>query len=139
MSAYVDGELDDAAGAGLFAHLGACASCRRSFASLSTIRQHFASAPVPDVPERLDRRIRGLHAAPAARVSRLRTIWSQRLTIPAPAFALVLLIASVTILASLLWLKTTPAPAGEQQVMYIMSMPAVEVEGVPDHSSSHVQ
>lgn len=139
MSAYVDGELEDTAGAELFAHLGTCASCRRSYATFSVIRQHFSSAPAPEVPGSLDRRIHRLHAAPAARVSRLRTIWSQRLTVPAPAFALVLLIASVTILASLLWLRTTPTPAGEQQVMYIMSMPTVEVEGVPDHPSSHVQ
>jgi anti-sigma factor RsiW len=139
MSAYIDGELDDAAGAEMFAHLGACASCRGSFSAMSSIRSHFASAPAPEIPERLDRRIHRLHAAPAARVSRLRTIWSQRLTVPAPAFALALLIASVTILVSLVWLKTAPSPASEQQVMYIMSMPAVEVEGVPDHSSSHVQ
>ena len=139
LSAYIDGALSDTAGAELFAHLGACASCRRSFAAMSLIRTRLAAAPAPEVPERLDRRIRRLHAAPAARVSRLRTVWTQRFTIPAPAFALALLIASITILASVLWLKTTPATGGEQQVMYIMSMPAVEVEGVPDHSSSRVQ
>jgi anti-sigma factor RsiW len=139
MSAYIDGELDDATGADLFAHLGTCTTCRQSFTAMSAIRTRFAAAPAPEVPERLDRRIHRLHAAPAARVSRLRTVWTQRFTIPAPAFALALLIASVTILASVLWLRTTPAPAGEQQVMYIMSMPAVEVEGVPNHPSSHVQ
>lgn len=138
LSAYIDGALNDTAGAELFAHLGTCASCRRSFAAMSAIRTRIAAAPPPEVPERLDRRIHRLHAAPAARVSRLRTVWTQRFTIPAPAFALALLIASITILASVLWLKTTPAPTGEQQVMYIMSMPAVEVEGVPRRSDPHI-
>jgi anti-sigma factor RsiW len=139
ISAYIDGELDDASGADLFAHLGVCASCRRSFAAMSAIRPQFASAPAPVVPDRLDRRIHRLHAAPTARVSRVRTFWTQRFTVPAPAFALALLIASVTILVSLLWLKTTPPPAGEQQIMYIMNMPAVEVEGVPGQTDTHVQ
>lgn len=139
MSAYMDGAVDDTTGADLFAHLGSCASCRRSFAAMSAIRTRMAAEPAPEVPERLDRRVRRLYAAPAARVSRLRTVWTQRFTIPAPAFALALLIVSVTILASVMWLKAAPAPAGEQQVMYIMSMPAVEVEGVPNHPSSHVQ
>ncbi len=138
MSAYIDGVLDDAGGAELFAHMGTCTQCRQTYAGMSAIRTYCAVAPAPEVPERLDRRIHRLHAAPAARVSRLRKVWTQRLTIPAPAFALALLVVSVTVLATVVWLRTTPAPAEEQQVMYIMSMPAVEVEGVPGRNGSHI-
>lgn len=139
MSAYIDGQADDAAGAELFAHMGTCPACRQTFAAMGSIRPRLAAAATPEVPLRLDRRIRRLHAAPAARVSRLREIWTRRLTIPAPAFALALLIISMTLLASAVWLKGRPVPAEEQQVMYIMSMPAVEVEGVPGRTDTHRQ
>jgi anti-sigma factor RsiW len=144
ISAYIDRELDDDAGAELFAHLGTCVSCRRSFASLSALHTQIRSTPSPEVPSTLDRRIHRLHATPAARVSRLnatvRSFWSQRLSVPAPAFAIVLLAATATLLISLLLLRTTPPqPAGEQQVMYIMNMPAVEVEGVPEHPAQHIR
>jgi anti-sigma factor RsiW len=143
ISAYIDRELDDEAGAELFGHLGTCATCRTSFAALSTIHTRISATPPTDVPVTLDRRIRRLHAAPAARASRLqanvRSFWSRRLSVPAPAFAIVLLAATVTLLISLLLLRTTPPqPAGEQQVMYIMNMPAVEVEGVPEHAAQHI-
>jgi len=143
LSAYVDGELTDDSSAELFTHLGACPSCRRSFAAVSALRAHIASAPAPEVPLRLDRRIARLQPAAPARESRLRngirSLWLHRMTIPAPAFALALLLVTASILVSLLLIRTTPPPAGEQQVMYIMNMPAIEVEGVPNHSSSHVQ
>lgn len=139
MSAYIDGQADDTAGAELFAHMGTCPACRQTFAAMGSIRPRLAAAATPEVPLRLDRRIRRLHAAPAARVSRLREIWTRRLTIPAPAFALALLIISMTLLASAVWLKGRPVPAEEQQVMYIMSMPAVEVEGVPGRTDTHRQ
>lgn len=138
MSAYIDAQADDTAGAELFAHMGTCPTCRQTFATMSAIRPRLAAAAVPEIPVRLDRRIRRLHAAPAARVSRLREVWTRRLTIPAPAFALALLIVSMTILATALWLRGRPAPAAEQQVMYIMSMPAVEVEGVPGRTDTHI-
>jgi anti-sigma factor RsiW len=144
ISAYIDHELDDEAGAELFAHLGTCISCRQSFAALSALHTQIASTPSPEVPSTLDRRIRKLHATPAARASRLqanvRSFWSRRLSVPAPAFAIVLLAATATLLISLLLLRTTPPrPAGEQQVMYIMNMPAVEVEGVPEHPAQHIR
>jgi anti-sigma factor RsiW len=144
ISAYIDRELDDDAGAELFAHLGTCVSCRRSFASLSALHTQISAAPAPEVPSSLDRRIHRLHATPAARASRLNarvhSFWSQRLSVPAPAFAIMLLAATATLLFSLLLLRTTPPqPAGEQQVMYIMNMPAVVVEGTPEHPAPHIQ
>lgn len=138
MSTFIDGEAGDTAVAELFAHMGTCPACRQTFTAMSAIRPRMAAAAAQEVPVRLDRRIRRLHAAPAAQVSRLREVWTRRLTIPAPAFALALLIISVTILASVLWLRGTPAPPEQQQVMYIMSMPAVEVEGVPGRTDSHI-
>jgi anti-sigma factor RsiW len=144
ISAYIDRELDDDAGAELFSHLATCVSCRRSFASLSALHIQISSTPAPEVPSSLDRRIHRLHATPAARASRLNatvhSLWSRRLSVPAPAFAILLLAATATLLISLLLLRTTPPqPAGEQQVMYIMNMPAVEVEGIPDHPAHHIQ
>ena len=144
ISAYIDRELDDDAGAELFAHLGTCISCRQSFASLSVLHAQLGNTPAPEVPSTLDRRIHRLHATPAARVARLQTnvrsFWSRRLSVPAPAFAIVLLAATATLLISLLLLRTSPPrPAGEQQVMYIMNMPAVEVEGVPEHPVQHIR
>ena len=89
-------------------------------------------------PGRLDRRIHRLHAAPAARVSRLRNgLWSRALPSPLRHSRSCLLdrIRDASRFAPVAP-HHTAAPAGEQQVMYIMSMPAVEVEGVPDHPSS---
>ena len=144
ISAYIDRELDDDAGAELFSHLGSCATCRASFAALSALHIHISAMPPTNVPVTLDRRIRRLHATPAAQASRLqanvRSFWSRKLSVPAPAFAIVLLAATATLLVSLLLLRTAPPqPAREQQVMYIMSMPAVEVEGIPEHPAQHIQ
>jgi anti-sigma factor RsiW len=143
MSAYCDAELDDAAGAELFSHLGSCPECRRAFASYTALRPRIAAVQLLDVPVRLDRRIARLHSSPAARFSRLRqsarSVWTGRLVVPAPALALGLLLLTASILVSALVIKTTPPPPGEQQVMYIFSMPAIEVQGVPDQTSSHIQ
>ncbi len=143
MSAYVDRELDDAGGADLFEHLGSCAACRRSFAAFAAMRPAVAALDAPEVPARLDRRIARMHSSPAARYSRLRqsarSVWTGRLIVPAPAMALGLLLLTASILVSALVLRTTPPPPGEQQVTYIFSMPAIEVQGVPDKSSSHIQ
>lgn len=143
MSAYVDGELDDATSAELFTHLGGCQDCRGSFASYAALHPQIAALRPPEVPVRLDRRIARLHSSPAAHFSRLqhsaRTAWSRRLIIPAPALALGLLLLTASMLVTALLIKTTPPPRGEEQVTYIFSMPAIEVQGVPDQSSSHIQ
>ncbi len=143
MSTYIDGESDDAGNTELFRHLGACLSCRKTFAELGALRTRIAAIPEPSVPTHLDRRIARLNATRPAQVShlatRLRSLWESRLTVPAPALALTLLLATVTLFISLLYIRTAQPPAGEQQVMYIMSMPAIEVHGAPGHTSSHAQ
>lgn len=143
ISAFIDRELADDIAAELFAHLGSCPRCRRTFTTLATLHERIAMLPDPAVPHALDRRMRSMDAPPVARIARagsdLRTLWRRRLAIPAPALAIALLAVMATILLSVLLLRPQPAPPAQQQVMYIMSMPAVEVEGVRDRPDQRMQ
>jgi hypothetical protein len=53
LTAYVDGELDDASGSAMRGHLRTCAACRRAADDELGVRDAMAKLPSPDVPASL--------------------------------------------------------------------------------------
>jgi len=134
VSRYIDRELDESRTALLFAHLAGCTGCREFLGSMMGLRSTLHRLPTPSVPATLDRRI---HAIRPGRqkitpllIDRVHAWWNRRLLIPVPALAVTaLLILSAVLVSFSLWQSARHSPAPELQVMYIMSLPTVEVEG----------
>jgi anti-sigma factor (TIGR02949 family) len=57
LTAYVDGELDDATGSALRGHLRTCATCHAAAEDEVAVRDAMAKLPTPDVPAELWRSI----------------------------------------------------------------------------------
>lgn len=145
VSALLDRELPEDRQADLFAHLAVCSPCRHSLASIQSLHSELKGVPAPRIPRSLDVRVEKLAArrfmTQNTILEAVRQFWSDRLVIPAPAFAAgvfaLLLAVTVTVAA----LRGSFAPATEQppQVTYIMSLPTVEVRGVPLRTLDAVQ
>jgi anti-sigma factor RsiW len=134
VSRYVDRELDEGRIALLFAHLAGCTGCREFLDSMMALRSTLHRLPAPAVPATLDRRIHAIRPDRRKPIPLLIDLvhgwWNRRLVIPVPALAgTALLILSAVLVSFSLWQSARHAPAPELQVMYIMSLPTVEVEG----------
>jgi anti-sigma factor RsiW len=110
ISAYLDDALDLSSQATMFAHLGECGQCRVFLRRMLDLRAGLAAIPAPEVPPSLDRRVMRLRMKRAGALKgaaeRLRTLWSQRLSVPLPSAALIALaLITVTVLSISLWQK----------------------------------
>jgi hypothetical protein len=66
--------------------------------------------------------------------------WNRRLSISLPALAgTALLLLTAALVSFSLWQSTRRTPAPELQVMYIMSLPTVEVEGFAPAQTPSIQ
>ena len=73
LSAYIDGQLDDAAAARLEEHVEACSPCRDALAELRTVRSTLRELPQVAAPRSFALREADVRPAPATRVSGGRT------------------------------------------------------------------
>ena len=136
ISAYVDRELDDANAVALFAHLTACDACRGKMIGLLALRESIHRSRPHEFPASLDRRIGGLHfgdkppVEPITRRSAIRLI-RQKISLPV---SVLLLVVMTTILGSA-YVTSKYFPLheviekSEQELVYIMELPQVEVKG----------
>jgi anti-sigma factor RsiW len=146
ISAFVDHEIDDQQGAAVFMHLGTCSSCRIFLASLQKIR---STIPVTleEVPASLDARVRAIPGRElkkgdlASIVQRTAAWWKHRLAIPAPAFAvlILMLLMSAAMIFELLRTPHSYTDTQSSPVVYIMSLSPIEVQAQRIDESPRVQ
>jgi anti-sigma factor RsiW len=134
ISAYLDDALDLSSQATMFAHLGECGQCRVFLRRMLDLRAGLAAIPAPEVPPSLDRRVMRLRMKRTRPIKgageRLRTLWSQRLSVPLPSAALIALaLITVTVLSISLWQKP--------DVISVPSLPAVDVYAEPSTNPSN--
>ncbi len=123
ISAYLDDALDLSSQATMFAHLGECGQCRLFLRRMLDLRAGLAAIPAPEVPPSLDRRVMRLKLKRTRPMKgareRLRTLWSQRLSVPLPSAALIALaLITVTVISISLWQKP--------DVVSVFCLPAVD-------------
>ncbi len=130
ISRLLDNELPDERQVATFSHLTACASCREFFKSSRFIRRHLDDLPV--YPTDLDIRIQtaaARHRRTAAHPpshSHRRAFLGRSVRVPLPAVAAILL-ALGTSLFFAVDAATTARPQ-EERVIYVPTLPEVEVE-----------
>jgi|WetSurMetagenome_2_1015567.scaffolds.fasta_scaffold189458_2 anti-sigma factor RsiW len=134
ISALIDHEVDDAQSAEIFSHLGTCPSCRSFLASTQRLRTILANH-ADTVPATLDARIRSISrmkvfGGVASILHRRMAWWKHQVAIPAPAFALLLLmlLMSAASVFGLLRKSSLHSEAQTPSVVYIMSLSPIEVE-----------
>jgi len=134
-SLFIDGELSDSQSGELFSHLSSCIHCRQFMHSAVQIRIAVMRSPTLAVPPTLDERVSKIRLRPTpARVPlriKARHFWNQRFLVPVPAVlsaGMMLLVAIAISIASL-----TKSPRENQEAMtktaYMVTLPAVEVQG----------
>jgi anti-sigma factor RsiW len=145
ISAYIDHELDDAQTAALFEHLGVCSSCR-TFLTITLQLRSTLSAHTTTVPATLDERIDSLgRVGPlrqrSAMAHRAAAWWRHRLAVPAPAFALLvlMLLGGAAAIIGLTQAHPPQIPSQTSSVVYIMSLSPIEVEAQRIHDTPHMQ
>jgi anti-sigma factor RsiW len=134
VSRYIDRELDEGRIALLFVHLGGCAGCRDFLSSIMELRSALHRLPAPSAPATLDRRIHAIRPGRQRLTPLLIDLvhgwWNRRLLIPVPALAgTALLLLSAALVSFSLWQSARHLAVPKLQVMYIMSLPTVDVEG----------
>ena len=140
MSAFLDGQLDELVSRETFLHLSVCAPCRGFLRSSIVIQQGFRDLPIPSVPTSLDRRILHIPDRDQQRTRplsvRIRSALSSRFDIPVPALVGGMGLLLITVSLSV-WSLLNNGFAGrqpEQEVVYVVDIPPVEVVGVPPSS-----
>ena len=134
ISTYIDDALDAPSQSTMFAHLGTCSKCRVFLRSMLDLRAGLAAFPAPEVPPSLDKRVMGLKMNRARTMKgaaeRIRTLWSQRLSVPLPSAALIALaLITVTVLSISLWQKP--------DMVSVYCLPAVDVYAEPSTNPSN--
>jgi predicted anti-sigma-YlaC factor YlaD len=131
LSAFLDGNCGEREAEEAFAHCGTCPDCR-GFLRVAILLQHDVRAlPSPAVPSTLDRRVLRIPEIERAAgwAGRLHTALRSRMRVPIPAFAgaLGLLLAT---LGFSIWLYLQHGIVPQQEVIYMVSTPTVEVYGI---------
>jgi predicted anti-sigma-YlaC factor YlaD len=131
LSAFLDGNCGEREAGEAFAHCGACPECR-GFLRAAILLQHDVRAlPFPAVPPELDRRVLRIPDVERAigLAGRIRLALSGRMHVPVPALAgaLGILVAALGISV---WLYVQRGNVPQQEVVYMVSAPTVEVYGI---------
>jgi anti-sigma factor RsiW len=127
ISTYIDDALDAPSQSTMFTHLGTCSECRIFLRRMLDLRAGLAASPAPEVPPSLDKRVMRLKMKRARTMTgaaeRIRTLWSQRLSVPLPSAALIALaLITATVLSISLWQKP--------DMVSVYCLPAVDVYAV---------
>jgi len=141
ISMYIDRALGATDTPQLFLHLSECAHCRSFLARMLELRRELASMPDPEPSRILDRRMLALRVSrtgiASGITSALRALWMRRLAVPLPAAAmLALVLLTVSAVSYSLWSKSSAEPP-KHDVIYMLGMPAVEVQGVQQGIDTH--
>jgi anti-sigma factor RsiW len=144
VSRFIDRELEESRTAPLYGHLAGCKHCRAFLGSMMELRSTLHRLPAPGVPATLDRRIRGIRPDRRRSVpvpfDRISFWWNRRLPVPVPVLAgTALLLLAAALVSFALWQSAGRTPAPDLQVMYIMSLPTVEVEGFAPAQTPSIQ
>lgn len=124
-----DGDLNDEESQMLFTRLSAQRQLREEFRALADLKNNIRGTRSIPFPRALDDRIRPMFArgkrtmAPDA--LSVRGIFRRRLTIPVPAFAVLILIMIAGILFSL---RPETPPQYKTEVIYLSEMPTYVVQ-----------
>jgi len=142
ISRYLDDDLSDREEQEMFAHLAGCESCRGFVRDVMQLRNALRRIPAPEPSDSLDRRVLSIPEQWAREhhhvLSRTAGFWKQRLAVPMPAAAAVLLaFLLTTVLALSMWFR--PVEQTKPEVRYIMGLPEVEVRGIPGLPAKSVQ
>ena len=133
VSAFLDGNSSGEESTRAFLHLAECDTCRRFLRSAVELQHNLRAMPAPDVPPNVDRRILRIPSREKSRTgawpSRLATLLRHRFDVPVPALAggvgLLFLVLGFSI-----WLLSRQATVPQQEIIYVVTAPAVEVYGV---------
>jgi anti-sigma factor RsiW len=132
-SSFIDGEISAVDESPLFAHLSTCDSCCSFLQRIVRLRSSLTSTPNPTVPVSLDRKVHRLSLRPTDLHTIAERFWRRRFSIPSPVFAMLIVLFAVSITLSIASLFPVGAhPHSEEtQVVYIMNLEPIEVQGVP--------
>jgi anti-sigma factor RsiW len=144
ISTYIDGETDDRDAGVLFTHLSGCDDCRAFLQTTLQLQRVIAAFPTPDVSGALDRRVlripdRATTQRPAIRVW-LEELWKRRIAIPLPAAVttLLALVLTAAFALSLALRSDRTSVTARPETVYIMEMPAVEIQGDPARQTTTI-
>jgi len=126
ISALIDNECPDNDLPGVFAHLGACPSCLRFYSASISLRAELRQERIPAVRLSVDARV--LTHVIRKKITHLPGWLSSRVPVPVPLAAAALI---VVLLGA--WSLLTYGPAGTQavpetEIVYVTTLPVVEVE-----------
>jgi len=141
VSQFIDGELDNASELSLFQHLGECDKCRGFLKDTMNLHTELLSEQVVIVPELLDRKILSNSIASSSNIKRINYSfeWIKRgrmISLRAVGFALALAILTSVAFTSL-WYRSNVA--SNETVVYMPTLPTVEVHGYIPSSSNRTQ
>jgi hypothetical protein len=126
ISMMIDNECPEDMLPGLFAHLGGCSSCLQFYRETIDLRTRLHRERVPAVRLSLDARV--LSQVIKRKIIRIPGWVTSRVTVPVPlaAAALVVLVLGVW---SLIGHRAIDMPPADREIVYVTTLPAVEVEG----------
>ncbi len=140
LTAYVDGELDDATGSALRGHLRTCATCHAAALDEVAVRDAMTRLPTPDVPPELWQSIQAQlaeHEVADSKRSRLWLWWQAARTKLVPG----LLVAGAATLAIVAYVRhgqSTSEPAQHDQLAHgTVKPPAPPVGPSPIATTTH--
>lgn len=142
LTAYVDGELDDASGSALRGHLRTCATCHAAALDEVAVRDAMAKLPAPDMPPELWQSIQAQLAEHEVADSK-RSRWWLWWQAARPKLIPSLLVAGAATLAIVAYVhhgRTASEPAQHDQVAHSVKSPAPPVGPTgpsPIATSSH--
>jgi predicted anti-sigma-YlaC factor YlaD len=137
ISMMIDNECAEEELQGLFAHLGACPSCRQFYRESMNLRTRLHRQCVPSVPASVDAHV--LSHIRDRKILRMPSWLTSRILIPAPLAAAALILIILGTFAFLKQRATHPSSFAEHEIVYVTTLPVVEVEGIMPNSSLHIQ
>lgn len=142
LSAFIDGDASEHDAASAFQHLSECKVCRSFFTLTIDLEHSLRTMPVPDIPARVDHRVIQIPAREKAWkedwFTRLTSLLQHRLSVPLPVVAGAVGFLLVALGFSF-WLLTRPGLVPQQQIIYVVSTPPVEVYGLRTASENAQQ
>ncbi len=138
VSQFIDGELESVNEANLFKHLSTCDACREFIKETMSLRSELLSMEAATVPEPLYRKIltNSIASSSIIRPMSHRFGWMKRdrmISLRAVGFALVITVLASVVFTSL-WYRLNVA--SQETIIYVSTLPTVEVRGYIPSSSN---
>jgi anti-sigma factor RsiW len=136
ISMMIDNECPEEELQGLFVHLGTCSPCRRFYRESMDLRTRLHQDCIPSVSSSVDARV--LSQARGRNILQLPSWLTVRVSIPAPLAAAALILI---ILGSFAFVKQhglQSASLADREIVYVTTLPVVEVQGAMLSGSPHI-